>query len=85
MIQVAHEKEGPERRLEVDRYIVWPGQATSYMVGRNEIMRLREKAQTALGDRFDPRRFHDAVLLSGSMPLTALENVVDLYIAGAKA
>ena len=46
---------------------------------------LREKAKAALGAKYDPRKFHDAVLLSGSMPLTALENVVDLYIARTKA
>ena len=71
----------PLAAQEIERYSVWPGQACSYMVGKVTILRLREKAKAALGPRFDPRKFHDAILLSGSMPLTALENVVDLYIA----
>jgi uncharacterized protein (DUF885 family) len=75
----------PLAAQEIERYSVWPGQACSYMVGKLTILRLRDKARTALGDRFDIRKFHDAVLLSGSMPLTALEAVVDNYIAGAKA
>lgn len=74
----------PLAAQEIERYAVWPGQACSYMVGKVTMLRLREKAQKALGAKYDPRKFHDAVLLSGSMPLTALENVVDLYIAGAK-
>jgi uncharacterized protein (DUF885 family) len=75
----------PLAAQEIERYSVWPGQACSYMVGKVTILRLRDKAKAALGDRFDIRQFHDAVLLSGSMPLTALEHVVDLYIARAKA
>lgn len=74
----------PLAAQEIERYSVWPGQACSYMVGKVTILRLREKAQKALGPKYDPRKFHDAVLLSGSMPLTALENVVDLYIARTK-
>ncbi|WP_293679025.1 DUF885 family protein, partial [uncultured Phenylobacterium sp.] len=75
----------PLASQEIERYSVWPGQACSYMVGKVTILRLREKARKALGARYDPRKFHDAVLLSGSMPLTALENVVDLYIARTSA
>jgi uncharacterized protein (DUF885 family) len=70
---------------EIERYAVWPGQATSYMVGKIKILELREKARKALGSRFDIRKFHDAVLLNGSMPLDVLENVVDGYIATARA
>jgi uncharacterized protein (DUF885 family) len=70
---------------EIERYAVHPGQACSYMVGKITILRLREKAKTALGPRFDIRQFHDAVLLAGSMPLTVLENAVDNYIAARKA
>jgi uncharacterized protein (DUF885 family) len=70
---------------EIERYCVTPGQACSYMVGKVSILRLREKAKAALGPRFDIRQFHDAVLLSGSMPLTVLGNVVDSYIAAHKA
>ena len=74
----------PLAAQEIERYSVWPGQACSYMVGKVTILRLREKAKAALGAKYDPRKFHDAILLSGSMPLTALENVVDLYIARTK-
>ena len=70
---------------EIERYSVWPGQACSYMVGKLTILRLREKAKAALGPRFDIRKFHDTVLLSGGLPLTVLETVVDGYIAAARA
>jgi uncharacterized protein (DUF885 family) len=70
---------------EIERYCVWPGQACSYMVGKITILRLREKAKAALGPRFDIRQFHDAVLLSGSMPLTVLEHRVNDFIAAKKA
>ena len=72
---------GSSTATEVERYCVWPGQACSYMVGKLTWLRLRERAKAALGPRFDLRRFHDAGLLSGAMPLTALETVVDGYIA----
>jgi uncharacterized protein (DUF885 family) len=63
-------------RPEVDRYICRPGQATSYMIGRLEIERIRRNAQERQGDRFDVRRFHSAVLDSGSLPLGVLDRVV---------
>ena len=63
-------------RPEVDRYICRPGQATSYMVGRLEIERIRRGAEERQGDRFDVRRFHSAVLDSGSLPLAVLDRVV---------
>jgi uncharacterized protein (DUF885 family) len=63
-------------RPEVDRYICRPGQATSYMVGRLEIERIRREAEERQGDRFDVRRFHSAVLDSGSLPLGVLDRVV---------
>ncbi|MFN3574901.1 MAG: DUF885 domain-containing protein [Phenylobacterium sp.] len=69
---------------EIERYSVWPGQACSYMVGKLTWLRLREKARQALGERYDVRRFHDATLLYGAMPLTVLEGVVDRYVAGAR-
>ncbi len=69
---------------EIERYSVWPGQACSYMVGKLEWLRLRAKARAALGSRFDIRKFHDAGLLSGAMPLTVLESVVDRYVTTAK-
>ncbi len=65
---------------EVERYCVWPGQACSYMVGKLTWLRVREKARTALGAKFDIRAFHDAALLSGALPLDVLERVVDSYI-----
>ena len=68
---------------EVDRYVVMPGQATSYMIGQLEIIRLRDKARDALGERFDPRAFHNRVLLTGVVPLELLEREVDDFIAKA--
>ena len=68
---------------EVDRYVVMPGQATSYMIGQLEIVRLRDKARDALGERFDPREFHNRVLLTGVVPLELLEREVDDFIAKA--
>jgi uncharacterized protein (DUF885 family) len=70
---------------EVERYCVWPGQACSYMLGKLTILRLRDKAKTALGSRFDIRQFHDAILLCGAVPLTVLETVVDNYIKAKQA
>ncbi len=69
---------------EIERYVVWPGQACSYMVGKIEWLRLRAKARKALGKKFDIRKFHDVGLLSGGVPLTVLEKVIDGYIASAK-
>ena len=70
---------------EVERYCVWPGQACAYMLGKLTILRLREKAKVALGAKFDIRQFHDAILLSGAVPLTVLETVVDNYIKEKQA
>lgn len=61
---------------EVDRYIAYPGQALSYMVGRLEIQRVRAAAESALGDRFDIRAFHDVVLGGGALPMSVLQTVV---------
>jgi uncharacterized protein (DUF885 family) len=63
-------------RPEVDRYICSPGQATSYMIGRLEIQRMRAEAEQRQGDRFDIKKFHSAVLESGSLPLDVLDRVV---------
>ncbi|MBC7767976.1 MAG: DUF885 domain-containing protein [Phycisphaerales bacterium] len=65
---------------EVDRYIVWPGQACGYELGRREISRLREMARNELGPDFDLRAFHDTVLLSGEVPLSVLEGLVRDWI-----
>lgn len=70
---------------EIERYCIRPGQACAYMVGKLTWLRLRAKAQAALGPRFDIRKFHDAVLLGGAMPLTVAEGVVDRWIAANKA
>ena len=61
---------------EVDRYIIWPGQALAYKVGQREISRLRAEAKKTLGPAFDIRGFHDEVLRHGALPLTTLEEVV---------
>lgn len=66
---------------EIERYLCWPGQATSYMVGQQKILELREKAKAALGAKYDIRGFHDAVLKDGALPLDVLEQQVDAYIA----
>jgi uncharacterized protein (DUF885 family) len=69
---------------EVDRYCAMPGQACGYKVGHLEINRLRDKAKAALGAKFDLRRFDDAVVLGGSVPMTLLETVIDGFISKAK-
>ncbi|QIK96865.1 DUF885 domain-containing protein [Sphingomonas sp. HDW15A] len=70
---------------QVERYVVNPGQATAYMIGKLKIMELREKSKAALGDRFDIRAFHDVVLKSGPVPLEIMEENVDAWIAATKA
>lgn len=65
---------------EIDRYATTPGQALAYMIGRLEIQRMRREAEAALGDRFDIKGFHDAVLGSGLMPLPILDRVVHAWV-----
>ncbi|OEZ02204.1 MULTISPECIES: DUF885 domain-containing protein [Stenotrophomonas] len=68
-------------RIEVNRYLVQPGQASSYKMGQLRLLALREKARTALGPRFDIRAFHDLILGNGAMPMTVVEQAVDGWIA----
>jgi uncharacterized protein (DUF885 family) len=70
---------------EVDRYITWPGQATAYKVGEQDILANRAKARAALGARFDIRRFHNAVIDHGGLPLTVLDRVIDEWIVAERA
>ena len=70
---------------EVERYVAWPGQACAYKIGELTILRLRGKAKTELGDKFDIRAFHEEVLMNGGMPLSVLEQVIDKWIAERKS
>jgi uncharacterized protein (DUF885 family) len=70
---------------EIERYLVWPGQALAYKVGMMKILELRERAKTALGAKFDIKAFHDQVLTGGSLPLSILEQKIDSWIALEKA
>ena len=69
-----------EVRVEIERYIVWPAQATSYKMGMLKILELRQKAKDALGDKFDIRKFHTIVLDQGIIPLFILEDIIDEWI-----
>jgi len=71
-------------RTEVERYISWPGQALSYKMGELKILELRGKAEKELGEEFDIRGFHDAVLSNGGVPLGILETQIDTWIAETK-
>lgn len=70
---------------EVERYVVYPGQACSYMIGELKIVELREKTRKALGDRFSLPQFHDVIFDTGTVPLDLLERQVDAYIHSATA
>jgi len=67
-------------QTEVDRYISWPGQALSYKLGELKIIEIRKKAEKTLGDMFDIRLFHDAILANGSIPLDILEQQMNIFI-----
>ena len=66
----------------IDRYIVWPGQATAYKIGMREILALRDEAEARLGDRFDIRDFHQVVLGNGAIPLGVLRDLVEDWLVG---
>ena len=70
-----------EIQSETDRYIVWPGQALAYKIGQLKILELRERAQKALGPKFDIRAFHDELLGAGALPLDVLEERMENWIA----
>jgi uncharacterized protein (DUF885 family) len=72
-------------RGELNRYISWPGQAPSYMIGNLEILRLREQARAALGEHFDLREFHDQVLTRGNVTLSLLRELVAEWIASQES
>ena len=73
-----------EVRVEIERYIVWPAQATSYKMGMLKILELRQKAKDALGEKFDIRKFHTVVLDQGIVPLFILEDIIDDWIGQIK-
>jgi uncharacterized protein (DUF885 family) len=74
-----------EVETEVDRYISWPGQALAYKLGELTILRLRTEAEATLGPKFDERRFHDAILTLGSVPLNVLEERIHAFIRSEAA
>ena len=71
-------------RTEIDRYISWPGQALAYKMGELKILELRQRAEQQLGEHFDIRDFHDAILLTGGVTLSLLDDVVDRFITATR-
>jgi uncharacterized protein (DUF885 family) len=74
----------PASDAEMDRYIVWPGQALGYKLGQLKLLELRQRAQDALGPRFDIRAFHDQVLNGGALPLDILDDRISAWIDRTK-
>jgi len=70
--------------VEVDRYIVWPGQAVAYKIGQMKIKELRQYAERELGDKFDIRAFHDHLLANGAVPLDVLEAQIKEWVKRSK-
>ena len=66
---------------EIERYVVWPGQATAYKTGQLALLAMREEAELKLGERFDLREFHEAVLMNGAMPLDILKDNLSSWAA----
>ncbi len=73
-----------DSRAQIERYMIWPGQALGYKIGSLKIMELRRRAESALGSKFALRAFHDIVLGEGTLPLALLEKKVDRWIAAKK-
>ena len=71
-------------RKAIERYIVYPGQATAYMIGKLKILELRERAQKQLGSKFTMGDFHDVILKSGPVPLNVMEERVNSWIAASR-
>ena len=69
-----------EVRVEIERYIVWPAQATSYKMGMLKILELRDKAKSQLGNKFDLKKFHSILLNQGIVPLFILEDLINEWI-----
>ena len=87
MIDYFHEYSAidePTIQSETDRYIAWPGQALGYKMGQLKLLELRQRAQTALGPKFNLKAFHDEVLDSGALPMDVLEKRIDTWIASQK-
>mgnify|MGYP003575213602 CR=1 FL=1 len=74
----------PEARAQIERYMVWPGQALGYKIGSLKIMELRKRAESALGEKFSLPKFHEIVLGEGTLPLAVLEAKVDRWIAASR-
>jgi len=74
-----------EVTTEIERYIVWPGQATGYKIGMIKILEFRDRAMNQLGDQFDIKEFHNVILGNGALPLEILEQLVDEYIQEKKS
>ena len=71
--------------MEVDRYIVWPGQALAYKLGELKLKELRSRATAELGDKFDIRSFHDEIVWNGALPLSILDRQINNWIAAEQA
>ena len=78
--EICNRESDTEVRVEIERYIVWPGQALSYKVGMIKILELRERAMEKLGEKFNIKDFHSAVLDHGNPPLFIVEEMVDRMI-----
>lgn len=74
----------PDARAQIERYMVWPGQALGYKIGSLKIMELRKRAEAALGEKFSLPKFHEIVLGEGTLPLAVLEAKVDRWIAASR-